>query len=113
MWSCLIDFPESSSHAKTHANASNTAYQTAISQAIKDLSPMDPVRLSVSYSFGTFAKDVLNCPKKSCTIMQRAIEDATAYAKAHPHDKFSPESQSEIQKLSQKLDSWRNASTSP
>lgn len=113
MWSCLIDFPESSGHAKTHANASNNAYQTAHSQAVKDLCPMDPVLLTVSYSFATFARDVLNCQNRSCTIMQRAIDDAAAYAAAHPHEKFSPESRKEIQKLRKKLESWRNTSTSP
>ena len=113
MWSCLVDFPESSGHAKTHANASNSAYQTAILQAAEGLSPIDPVRLSVSYSFGMFTKDVLNCPKKSCAIMQRAIDDARAYTDAHPHDRFSPESNREIQKLNQKLESWRDASSSP
>ncbi|KAF9651719.1 14-3-3 protein [Thelephora ganbajun] len=113
MWTCLIDFPESSGHAKTHANASNNAYQTALSQAIKDLCPMNPVRLTVSYSFATFVRDVLNSPTKSCHIIQHAIEEAVAYAAARPHEKFSSESHKEVQKLRNKLESWRNASTSP
>jgi len=113
MWTCLIDFPESSGHAKTHANASNTAYQTAHAQAVKDLSPMDPVRLTVSYSFATFARDVLKSPPKSCSIIQSAIEDAAAYAAAHPRENFSSEAHKEVQKLRKKLESWRTASTSP
>lgn len=112
MWTCLIDFPESSGHAKTHATASNTAYQTALQQAVKDLSPMDPVRLTVSYSFGTFVRDVLNSPQMSSHIIQRAVDDATAYEVAHPHEKFSSESYKEVQKLRKKLESW-NASASP
>ena len=113
MWSCLADFPESSGHAKTHANASNAAYQTALTQADKDLSPMDPVRLTVSYSYATFVRDVLDCPPKSCLIIQRAVEDAAAYVAAHPREKFSSEAQKEVQKLRNKLESWRNASSSP
>lgn len=113
MWSSLIDFPESAGHAKTHANASHNAYQTAHSQALKDLSPMDPVRLTVSYSFAVFARDVLNALPKSCHIVQRAIEDAAAYTTAHPHEKFSTEAHNEVQKLRRKLESWRNTSTSP
>ena len=113
MWSCLIDVPESSGHAKTHANASNNAYQTAHSQAVKDLCPMDPIRLTVSYSFATFARDVLNSQTKSYHIIQRAIEDAAAYTTAHPHEKFPAESHKEVQKLRKKLESWRNASASP
>ena len=113
MWSCLIDFPEHSAHAKTHANASHTAYKTALSQATKDLLPTDPVRLAVSYSFAMFAKDVLNSPTKSYHLIQCAIEDAAAYTAAHPHENFSSESQNEIQKLRNKLESWMNASASP
>jgi len=113
MWSCLIDFPESSGHAKTHATASNTAYQTALSHAVNDLSPMDPVRLTVSYSFATFVRDVLHSQPRSIQIIQHAIEDAAAYAANHPHDKFSSESRNEVQKLRKKLESWRNASASP
>jgi len=113
MWSCLVDFPEHSAHAKTHANASHTAYKTALSQATQDLLPMDPVRLAVSYSFAMFAKDVLKSPTKPYHLLQRAIEDAAAYTAAHPHEKFSSESQKEVQKLRNKLESWRNAFTSP
>lgn len=112
MWTCLVDFPESTGHAKTHANASHNAYQTAHSQALKDLCPIDPVRLTVSYSFATFARDALNS-SKSCTIMQKAIDDATAYTAAHPREKISAESHKEVQRLRKKLESWRNASTSP
>lgn len=113
MWTCLNDIPESGVHAKTHANASSTAYQTAHSEAVKYLRPMDPVRLTVSYSFATFARDVLDLPTKSCHIIQRAIEDAAAYAAAHPHEKPSSESQKEVEKLRKKLESWRNTSASP
>ena len=113
MWSCLIDFPEHSAHAKTHANASHTAYKTALSQATKDLSPMDPVRLTVSYSFATFARDVLKSPTKSCHLIQRAVEDAAAYTAANPREKFSSDSHKEVQRLRNKLEEWRNASTSP
>ena len=113
MWTCLNDFPESSVHAKTHANSSNTAYQTALNHASKDLSPMDPVRLTVSYSFATFTRDVLGNPGKSCSIIQRAIEDAAAYAAARPHEEPSSESRKEVQKLRQKLESWRKPSASP
>ena len=113
MWTCLIDFPESSGHAGTHATASSTAYQTALQQARKDLSPMDPVRLTVSYSYATFARDVLQSQTMSCQIIQRAIEDAAAYAAVHPKEKFSSEAHKEVQKLRNKLESWRNASTSP
>ena len=74
---------------------------------------MDPVRLSVSYSYATFTRDVLNAPMKSCAMIQRAIEEAAAYAADHPREKFSPESQKELQKLRKKFESWRNASTSP
>lgn len=74
---------------------------------------MDPVRLTVTYSFAVFARDVLNSQTKSCHIIQRAIEDAAAYTTAHPHDKFSSEAQKELQKLRRKLESWRNPSTSP
>jgi len=110
MWTCLNDFPESSGHAKTHAASSNSAYQTALQQAVKDLSPMDPVRLAVSYSFATFAREVLNSPQMSCHIIQRAVEDAAAYSTAHPHEKFSSESQKEFQKLRNKLESWSASS---
>ena len=113
MWTCLVDFPESSGHAKTHATASHSAYKMALSEATKGLSPMDPVRLSVSYSFATFARDVLDSPTKSFHLMQRAIDDAVAYSAAHPHEKFSSDAHKEIQKLRNKLESWRNASTSP
>ena len=109
----MIDFPESSGRAKTHATASNTAYQTALQQAVKDLCPMDPLRLTVSYSFATFARDVLDSPQMSCHIIQRAIEDAATYVAAHPDKKFSSESHKEIQKLSNKLESWRDTSPSP
>ena len=112
MWTCLSDFPESSGHAKTHATASNQAYQQAHEHA-EVLCPMNPVRLTVCYSFATFTRDVLNSPTKSCHIIQQAIEDAAAYTAAHPHEKFSPESYKEIQKLRKKLESWRNPSTSP
>jgi len=113
MWSCLIDFPEHTAHAKTHANASHTAYKTALSQAAKDLSPMNPLRLAVSYSFAMFAKDVLNSPTKSYHLVQRAIEDAAAYTATHPREQPSSESQKEVQKLRNKLESWRSASASP
>ena len=112
MWTCLNDFPENSGHAKTHAAASNTAYQTALQQAVKDLCPMHPVRLTVSYSFATFARDVLDSPQMSCHIIQRAIEDANAYSAAHPREKISSESHKELQKLRNKLESW-NSSKSP
>ncbi|KAF9782208.1 14-3-3 domain-containing protein [Thelephora terrestris] len=113
MWSCLIDFPESSGHAKTHANASHNAYKTAHAQAVKDLYPMHPVRLSVSYSFAAFARDVLNSSTKSCQIIQRTIEEAADYTTAHPHDKFPPESHKEVQKLRKQLESLRSAHASP
>jgi len=113
MWSCLIDFPEHSAHAKTHANASGNAYNTALSQAAKDLPAVHPVRLAVSYSFAMFTKDVLNSPTKAYHLGKRAIEEAAAYTAAHPHEHFSPESQQEVQKLRSKLESWRNASISP
>jgi len=74
---------------------------------------MDPVRLAVSYSFAMFAKDVLKSPTKSYHLVQRAIEEAASYTAAHPHENFSPESQKEVQKLRNKLELWRNASTSP
>lgn len=113
MWTCLKDYPESSSHAKTHANASHSAYQKAHSQAVEGLCPMDPVRLSVSYSFATFMKDVLNSTTKSCHLIQRAIEDAANYTTARPREKFSAESLNEVQKLRNKLESWRHTSISP
>ena len=109
MWTCLVDFPDCSGHAKTHASASHNAYQTALSEAVKGLSPMHPVRLSVSYSFATFARDVLNSPPKSCHLMKTAIEDAAAHAAAYPREKISSESQNEVKKLRKKLESWTSS----
>lgn len=109
----MIDIPESAGHAKTHATASNSAYQKAHSQALTDLCPMDPVRLTVSYSYATFVRDVLNSSTKSYHIIQQAIQEAADYTAAHPHEKFPPESHKEVQKLRKKLESWRNAPTLP
>ena len=66
---------------------------------------MDPVRLTVSYSFATFAGDVLKSPPKAIGIIQRAVEEANAYVAARPHEKFPSESYKEVQKLRSKLES--------
>lgn len=72
---------------------------------------MDPVRLTVSYSFATFAKDVLNSPPKAINILQRAVEDANNYIATRPHEKFPSESYKEVQKLHSKLESWSTSSS--
>ena len=110
MCTCLNEFPDSSPHARTHVNSSNHAYQEALANA-KELSPMDPVRLTVSYSFATFTRDVLKSSNKAHSILRHAIEDAAAYATARPHEEFSPESRKEIQRLREKLESWRNTAS--
>ena len=106
-----MECPESNGHAKTHASASNTAYQKALQQATQDLTPMDPVRLAVSYSFATFVGDVLKSPPKAIGIIQRAVEDANTYVAAHPHEKFPGESYYEIKKLRSKLESLKTSNS--
>lgn len=89
-----------SRRASPHLEGARAAYARAC-PAAKNLSPADPLRLDLSYSFAEFSMRVLGEPEQACNLLKIAILDATPYT----HGCTEPTQQA-FSRLQHKLREW-------
>nr|AHJ11164.1 14-3-3 zeta [Strongyloides ratti] len=57
---------------------SQQAYQEAFDVAIHHMQPTHPIRLGLALNFSVFFYEILNAPKKACSLAKEAFDDAIA-----------------------------------
>ncbi|KAG0482832.1 hypothetical protein HPP92_010916 [Vanilla planifolia] len=66
------------SERKEVADQSLKAYQAAISTAMTDLPPTDPIRLGLALNLSILYYEILDSPERACNLVKQALDDAVS-----------------------------------
>uniref|UniRef100_A0A0D9UY54 14-3-3 domain-containing protein n=1 Tax=Leersia perrieri TaxID=77586 RepID=A0A0D9UY54_9ORYZ len=103
----LSDLSLKAYEAYKHALAKLAFILTASKTAETDLSPADPIRLSLALNISVFYNDIMNSPDKACRVAKHAVDEAVSEPHLVSDEKYN-DSEPILRVLKSNLELWKS-----